>query len=200
MEVDMAWLEEDDASAKTRTPKVPPFRPTMEVQMSWLEVEESPTRSVDPQAAPPPSSSAARKKPPRLPGARRTLPPMPLVPSPTQAPPPRKTMEVDMSWLELVDDKGSGAADTPTAKRSTRPPAADRAPARGRSLPPSRPPGRDEPSRPAAAPPPNVRPPRAPSKRPPSAAEPKAPSTRPQAVEELIKPRPKPHKPIPRED
>jgi len=198
--VDLAWLEEDDASAKTRAPKVPPFRPTMEVQMSWLEIEESPARSVDPQAAPP-SSAATRKKPPRLPGATRTLPPMPLVPSPTQAPPPpRKTMEVDMSWLELVDDKASGAAETAATKRSTRPPAADRSPARGRSLRPSRPPGRDEPSQRAAAPPANVRPPPAPSKRPPNAAAPKAPSTRPQAVEELIKPRAKPHKPIPRED
>jgi hypothetical protein len=44
-----------------------------------------------------------RKKPPRMPGAAVTVPPMPVPPS-TSQPPRRDTIEVKIEWLEVVDD------------------------------------------------------------------------------------------------
>jgi hypothetical protein len=47
-----------------------------------------------------------RKRPPRLPGAVRSMPPMPGA-KPSAAPKPpesRRTIEVEMSWVELVDE------------------------------------------------------------------------------------------------
>jgi hypothetical protein len=86
----------------------------MEVKVDWLEREEPAT---DPIGEAPPSS---RKKPPRLPGAARTLPPMPVVPTKTQRPPPQRhhTMEVEMNWIELLDEtKKWKATEAPPAKR-----------------------------------------------------------------------------------
>ena len=146
-----------------RTTAAPPRRQTMEVQVAWLEPDPSTTASaldrpsqrpidvetewLDSSPEPPASNEGAlgspRKRPPRLPGATRPLPPMPFV-SMTQRPPPRRhaTMEVDMSWLELVEEKtrkttgddgasrGAPAASTRTATRSSAPPAAARSPSR----------------------------------------------------------------------
>jgi hypothetical protein len=74
----------------------------MEVQAAWLE------ETLEEPAAP----SSARKKPPRLPGAARTLPPMPVVPS--KAPPRNHTMEVEMNWLEILDERRKRKGDEPT--------------------------------------------------------------------------------------
>lgn len=90
--------------------------------MAWLE-EDGARANADGEA---PKSG---KRPPRLPGAARTLPPMPVPPSasiaampavrvPTEgggqpagasaaSPPRHKTMEVDMNWVELVDEGGT---------------------------------------------------------------------------------------------
>lgn len=70
--------------------------------MAWLE-EDGALATVPKTTEMPPSSG---KRPPRLPGAARTLPPMPVAASPSVRPPPRhKTMEVEMNWVELVDEK-----------------------------------------------------------------------------------------------
>lgn len=39
-----------------------------------------------------------------MPGAAVTVPPMPLPLPPTSEPPGRKTIEVQIEWLEIVDD------------------------------------------------------------------------------------------------
>lgn len=93
--------------------------------MAWLDRDAT---DEEPASATPPSS---RKKPPRLPGAALTLPPMPVTPSKTQRPPPRNnTMEVEMNWVELVDEaKREGAkkrvaptpAEPPARMKTTRP-------------------------------------------------------------------------------
>jgi hypothetical protein len=116
----------------------------MEVQLAWLETapatEESP-------------SPSPRKKPPRLPGAPRSMPAMPAMPTGAGTPPRRHTMEVEMSWVELVDEKQSkkSAAPSTEAKKT----AENEAKAKAR---PS-----------TSARPPSVRPPRPPSARPPAA-------------------------------
>jgi hypothetical protein len=84
----------------------------MEVQMNWIEVSDNEVQIVDrlPSEAPP--SSSGRKKPPRLPGASLTLPPMPVVTksSPPPGPQRRNTVEVEMQWVELVDDEPAPAS------------------------------------------------------------------------------------------
>ena len=136
MEVQLGWLEPDpDADqAKTRTSKRPPFRPTIEVQMSWLEPDETSAEVAEP-AEPEPAPPSSRKKPPRLPGAAHTLPPMPLIPS-QRPPPPRRTMEVDMSWLEVVEGNKAAAEPSEAAETPKRPSA--RAPAKAERVAPRR--------------------------------------------------------------
>ncbi|MBX3197463.1 MAG: hypothetical protein KF850_06515 [Labilithrix sp.] len=118
VEVHLSWLEEDPTPTEAR----PALRPA-ELQPEPGDGEHEASSTHAPPLPPPPSS---RKRPPRLPGAARTLPPMP-VPSTTEKPPPRRhaTMEVEMSWLELVDDK-AGAPSPRATKRpsgtSSRPP------------------------------------------------------------------------------
>lgn len=72
----------------------------MEVQVAWLDPPDESPISEKP--------SSSRKRPPRVPGASRTLPPMPVGAS--SRPPPRLTMEVDMAWVELVDERVPDAA------------------------------------------------------------------------------------------
>jgi hypothetical protein len=75
----------------------------MEVKLVWLEPvsdDEGAAHPPEAEAVEPPRSS--RRKPPRLPGAKITLPPMPIVPS--DGPTPHRTMEVEMNWLEIVDE------------------------------------------------------------------------------------------------
>lgn len=54
-----------------------------------------------PEEEPP---TSLRRKPPRLPGAFRSMPAMPVVTSKPPPPPRRHTQEVEMSWVELVDE------------------------------------------------------------------------------------------------
>ena len=61
----------------------------MEVDISWLEDE---------------LKKKDGKKPPRMPGAAVTVPPMPIAAS---EPPRRNTIEVEMEWVELVDENGN---------------------------------------------------------------------------------------------
>ncbi len=78
----------------------------MEVQANWLEVIEPQSKSQEPSITEKAGESApasGRKKPPRVPGAALTLPPMPV--SDEASPKGRGTMEVDMRWVEIVDDR-----------------------------------------------------------------------------------------------
>jgi len=103
----------------------------MEVEIAWLETPSAADEAGTPQAK--------RKKPPRLPGANRTLPPMPVLPSTASlraaASPRHPTMEVEMNWLELLEERtgeraareAEGASTKQTSSRpkgaaSTRPP------------------------------------------------------------------------------
>jgi hypothetical protein len=70
----------------------PPRRKTIEVDVSWLE--EVPASKQPAAAAPAPT----RKKPPRMPGATVTVPPLPA----RGSEPPT---EVEMEWVELVDNE-----------------------------------------------------------------------------------------------
>lgn len=115
----------------------PPRRQTVEVQLAWLEPDpgdvtrasalERPSKlpidveaeRLDPLLEPAASNESPRKRPPRLPGAAQTLPPMPIV-SMTQRPPPRRhaTLEVEMNWLELVEEKTRTTASNERASKS----------------------------------------------------------------------------------
>ncbi len=66
------------APPRPRSTKAPPptRRETIEVDLAWLEQEKE-------------KENAKRKKPPRLPGAARTIPPMP-VPASKRKPIPRE--------------------------------------------------------------------------------------------------------------
>jgi hypothetical protein len=101
--------EEADPAPKK---PMPPRRQTMEVQMAWLDSRENdPTVEQVTPVVPP----VAPRKPPRLPGAKMTIPAMPALPSAhTKGPPPPKriTQEVEMSWVELVDDDIEDAPDS----------------------------------------------------------------------------------------
>jgi hypothetical protein len=109
----------------------PPKRKTMEVQLAWLEPEVSPkasrppegavTKNDKPQATPP----SSRRGPPKLPGVP-DIPPMPVASS--MAPKRRHTIEVEMQWVELVDEIDA-AKDKPAPKAS---PAEAKPPARRR--------------------------------------------------------------------
>jgi hypothetical protein len=82
----------------------------MEVQVAWLEeanVEEAPTSS--------------KRRPPRLPGSKMTLPPMPVVPSSPPPPQRRATMEVDMSWVEVVDERKKARSSRPAPSPESKP-------------------------------------------------------------------------------
>jgi hypothetical protein len=124
-----ASAKRDDVPTK---PPPPVRRQTMEVQMAWLDLrpdeprieqvvttEATPkTQSVSPISdalqsdtgdiadAFPENEAATvpRRWPPRLPGATRSLPPMPVSPTKPPPPPRRMTTEVKMEWVELVDD------------------------------------------------------------------------------------------------
>jgi hypothetical protein len=104
MEVQVAWLDIDEPSEMGQSQR-PPHQAAMAVEPDRLE---DPPAAPDSERVAPPSS---RRKPPRLPGATRTLPPMPIVPTTTQHSPPRRnhTMEVEMSWLELLEEKKTRA-------------------------------------------------------------------------------------------
>lgn len=65
----------------------------MEVDISWLE-DELKKKSDD----------TTRKKPPRMPGAKFTVPPLPV---PASEPPRRNTIDVQLEWVELVDENGN---------------------------------------------------------------------------------------------
>ena len=75
----------------------------MEVQVAWLDPPDEASLSEQP--------ASSKKRPPRLPGSARTLPPMPVGTS--SRPPPRPTMEVDMAWVELVEEAVTKAPATP---------------------------------------------------------------------------------------
>ena len=76
-------------------PPQPPGKKTMEVDISWLEEH--------------PAVKKTRKKPPRMPGAAVTVPPLPVAASepPRVERPGRKTIEVELDWVELVDEHGN---------------------------------------------------------------------------------------------
>lgn len=115
---EIARIAAADATSEQPTkPPPPPRRQTMEVQMAWLEVrvdephvEQVPTpvaseaRAKDEPEFPEEAPTSLRRRPPRVPGAQRTLPPLPHVPTKPPPPPRRMTTEVEMSWVELVDD------------------------------------------------------------------------------------------------
>lgn len=86
--------------------------------MHWLEVNDSEVQIVDktPSDAPP---SSGRKKPPRLPGASFTLPPMPVVTKSHPPPKRRNTVEVEMQWVELVDSDDE--PNRPSVEETTKP-------------------------------------------------------------------------------
>jgi hypothetical protein len=77
-------------------PPQPPARKTMEVDISWLE--EALEKDGKAKAA-----KAPKAKPPRMPGAAVTVPPLPVAPEP----PRRNTIDVQMEWIELVDEHGN---------------------------------------------------------------------------------------------
>jgi hypothetical protein len=117
------------ASSKpeARATKAPPTRKTMEVQLAWLEpTADAADVQSDDDEAPVPSS---RKRPPRLPGAAFTLPPMPVVSNSSQ-PPRRNTINVEMNWVDLIDEetgkvkKPSGSPERPASARPKSPPSA----------------------------------------------------------------------------
>lgn len=68
----------------------PSSKKTMEVDISWLEDN--------------PAVQKTRRKPPRMPGAAVTVPPLPV---PASEPPRRNTIDVEMEWVELVDEDGN---------------------------------------------------------------------------------------------
>lgn len=100
--------------AGARETKPPTRRETMEVQAAWLQTqaEDSPPSSTPYGGSAEEAARAMRlRKPPRVPGAMRTLPPLPVgrtkppPPVPAKSPIPRHlTTNVEMSWVELVDD------------------------------------------------------------------------------------------------
>lgn len=78
----------------------------MEVDISWLEDElkKHDDKTKAPTTAERPSGPL-RKKPPRMPGAAMTVPPLPVT---AYDPPPRRnTIDVQMEWVELVDENGN---------------------------------------------------------------------------------------------
>jgi len=94
--------------------------------MAWLDPEDEAitTESTAPRSENAPPSS--RKKPPRLPGAAMTLPPMPVVGPKTERPPSlparRMTTEVDMQWVELVDNDDAVPTSAKKRRASSLPP------------------------------------------------------------------------------
>lgn len=121
--------EEQQESTHTRATKPPTRRQTMEVQVAWLETKtEDPTvtqevtpsagevedgdileEALEQEATPAETDDFAvpvsRHRPPRLPGSMRTLPPMPILPSKPPPPPRRVTQEVEMNWVEIVENE-----------------------------------------------------------------------------------------------
>jgi hypothetical protein len=87
----------------------------MEVQVAWLEEPEAKDKSESP--------SPAKQKPPRLPGTRE-IPPMPAAAAVAKGPPPprRGTIEVDMRWVELVDEPPAEKVAAPAKVRPRMPP------------------------------------------------------------------------------
>jgi len=161
--------------------------------MAWLE---PPVPAVAEEVQPPSAPPSSRRKPPRVPGASRTLPPMPLLPSPAEleaAPPsPRNhTMEVELNWVELIDEKTKREE---TARAAGEEPREDKARAdvanEGDALT----------KKTDSVHPSSGRPPRSASVGPPSRRPSRAPSSRPMPIEEAMKPRTKSRKPIPREE
>jgi hypothetical protein len=76
----------------------PPPRKTMEVDISWLEDKpELKNDAKDPK-------DPKKKKPPRMPGAAVTVPPLPVAESERTR---RNTIDVEMEWVELVDENGN---------------------------------------------------------------------------------------------
>ena len=86
--------------------------------MAWLEPPADLVEEEPPSEAP----TSSKRRPPRLPGAKKTLPPMPVG---STVPPPgsvaRKTMEVDMRWVELVDEPKKDTAEKPKRAPAKKP-------------------------------------------------------------------------------
>jgi hypothetical protein len=80
----------------------PPPRKTMEVDISGLDDE---LKKNEKKTAPQTAGRPSGKKPPRMPGAAVTMPPLPV--TTTSEPPRRNTIDVQMEWVELVDDNGN---------------------------------------------------------------------------------------------
>jgi len=72
--------------------KQPPGKKTMEVDISWLEDV--------PEVKKAKAEAKKGQKPPRMPGAAVTVPPLPVASSE----PPRNTIPVKDEWLEVVDE------------------------------------------------------------------------------------------------
>jgi hypothetical protein len=109
---------------------MPKFRQTMEVQLAWLDSEEKPA----------PAAPSSKRGPPRLPGVP-AIPPMP-VPSTSVAPKRRNTIDVEMDWVELVEEAKKAPKEEP--KRTSAKPASSApantpnvAPYRAAVLPPA---------------------------------------------------------------
>jgi hypothetical protein len=86
-------------------PPQPPARKTMEVDISWLEDElKKDGKDGKASKAPKTAQRPSGKKPPRMPGAAVTVPPLPVAAS---EPPRRNTIDVQMEWVELVDENGN---------------------------------------------------------------------------------------------
>lgn len=99
----MAWLEVPSDEPRVEQVQTPVTSAAGSVPASATASAAASTADEFPDNEAP---TALRKRPPRVPGALRTLPPMPLNSVPTKPPPPprRHTQEVEMSWVELVDD------------------------------------------------------------------------------------------------
>jgi hypothetical protein len=83
-----------------------PGKKTMEVDISWLETT-------------PAVQKTKRNKPPRMPGAAVTVPPLPVAasePPRRSEKPGRSTIEVELDWVELVDEHGN-VVKKPTEKK-----------------------------------------------------------------------------------
>src|SRR5262249_9003756 len=94
-----------------KPPKGPVRHQTIEVQAAWLEAD--PPKKSTP-------SSPPRKGPPPLPGSNVAPPPLPVAePRKLES---EKTMEVDMRWVELVDERERRkASERASSDREVRP-------------------------------------------------------------------------------
>jgi hypothetical protein len=105
MEVQMAWLDlrQDEPRIERvvtteATPKTKSVSPISDALQS--DTEDIADAFPEHEAV-----TVPRRLPPRLPGALRSVPPMPVGPPSKPPPPPRRmTTEVKLEWVELVED------------------------------------------------------------------------------------------------